>query len=175
MLGVFFLFLLLAIITSIVVDSIRYGISPTPSSQLAKEQILSSIPKETSGTIYELGSGWGTLAFPLAKAFSQCQVVAYEISLLPWMLSKIRGLFFWQSNLHIYREDFFSVPLKQASVVICYLYPGAMEKLKDKFDRELPEGAFVISHTFAIPHWIPVRVHKLNDLYHTPIYVYVKK
>ncbi len=32
--------------------------------------------------------------------------------------------------------DFFNVDLKDAGLVVCYLYPGAMERLKDKFEKD---------------------------------------
>ena len=62
--------------------------------------------------------------------------------------------------------------ITSASVVICYLYPGAMRRLKGKFEKELSKGAIVVSNTFAIPGWRPMRVIEADDLYRTPLYVY---
>ena len=55
---------------------------------------------------------------------------------------------------------------------VCYLYPGAMRQLKEKFIKELKPGTMIISNTFAIPGWIPQQVWEVNDLYKTKIYRY---
>ena len=131
---------------------------------------MQQLPPNLEGTVYELGSGWGTLALPLAKHLPHCHVVGIESSPIPFWVS--RALAYKQANLTFRREDFFEASLEDATLVICYLYPGAMEKLKEKFDRELRSGAWVISHTFAIPGWTPWRLEKVPDLYRTKIYIY---
>jgi hypothetical protein len=99
-------------------------------------------------------------------------VNAYEISPIPYIISKIISRWLFYSNLHFIREDFFSVPLEDASLVVCYLYSGAMTRLKTKFENELKPDTYVLSHTFAVPGWIPISVVKADDLYRTPIYLY---
>jgi len=44
---------------SIVLDSIRVGITPMPSSALAREAIVNILDKCEGKRIVELGSGWG--------------------------------------------------------------------------------------------------------------------
>jgi len=56
--------------------------------------------------------------------------------------------------------------------VVCYLFPEAMRALDEKLRRELRPEARVISNTFALPGWKPVRTHRLPDIYATRIYVY---
>lgn len=167
----FFLISLSWILFSIVFYSWKYGISPTPSSRQAKRQILRLIP-EGKETIVELGSGWGTLAFALARQCPLAKIEAYEISSIPYLVSKGIQRMLCYSNLNIHKQDFFQVSLESASVVVCYLYPGAMKKLKTKFEKELAKGTLVISHTFAVPGWSPQAVFYLNDLYQNPIYLY---
>ena len=41
------------------------------------------------------------------------------------------------TNLVIERRDFYGISLTDADVVICYLYSGAMERLREKFERRL--------------------------------------
>ncbi len=60
-------------------------------------------------------------------------------------------------------------------MVVCYLYPGAMRKLKDKFEQELAPGTLVVSNTFSISGWKPINVIDTHDLYNTHIYLYEKK
>jgi hypothetical protein len=60
--------LILAVI-SIVYYGIRLGITPMPSSRKAVRKIVSLIPEGTNGEIVDLGAGWGSLAYPIAKRF----------------------------------------------------------------------------------------------------------
>ncbi len=172
--GVFFL-VLLGILGVTLLYSYLYGITPTPTSIKVKNLLLQMLPKITNKEIAELGSGWGTLAFTLASRFPSCQVRAYEISPIPYLVSKLFAKWFSFTNLFIKRQDFFQVSLGSVSLVVCYLYPGAMQRLKIKFENELNPDAYVISHTFAIPGWIPVRSERADDLYRTPIYLYQVK
>lgn len=145
-----------------------------PSSGKAKKKVLAAIPRETQGTVVDLGSGWGNMVTQLARLLPHCQVIGYETSLLPFYFSKCWKAVERLTNLKLVRKDFFDVPLNDVSLVYCYLYPGAMQKLKDKFEKELKPGTVIITNTFAIPEWEPVQVFMLADMYHTRIYVYVK-
>lgn len=166
-------FILLFSAVSIIVWSVRNGIAPMPTSPKAKKILLAkALPHEIQGPIFELGSGWGTLVFPLAKQFPLSQVTGYESSLIPYGVSKIVSFFFRQKNLRLARRDFFQEDLHEAALVVCYLYPGAMSKLKLKFEKELQPGTWVISNTFAIPGWYPIHVYEVNDLYRSKILVY---
>lgn len=166
---------LAGVLVSITWYSWRYGITPTPTSPRVKEKLLHILPKKFKGQIAELGSGWGTLAFALARHFPSHQVNAYEISPIPYYLSKFICLLSPHPNLMIRRQDFFVASLEHVSLVVCYLYPEAMNRLKDKFEKELSPESYILSHTFAIPGWVPICFVKVNDLYQTPIYLYQVK
>jgi Methyltransferase small domain len=167
-----FLVLIAAIGISLVVWSIKNGISPMPTSPKVKAGMFSLLPADFRGKIYELGSGWGTLAIPLAKKFPLCQIVGFETSPIPFWVSKLWVKAVGFSNVTLQRRDFFSVDLSDASLVVCYLYPGAMNRLKAKFERELKPGTLVVSNTFAVPGWAFEKVLEVDDLYRTKIYFY---
>lgn len=170
--GVIFFVLMVGVVVSIVMWSLLNGISPMPTSSHAKASLLSLLPNELQGTIYELGSGWGTLLFPLAKKYTVCQVVGLETSPIPYYISWLWLQWLQLSHVKLIRQDFFTVNLNDASLVVCYLYPKAMEKLKVKFLAELKPGTFVASNTFAVPGWHPETVIGVGDLYHTKVYLY---
>lgn len=157
---------------SLVVWSVYNGISPMPTSPKAKECLFALLPQELQGKIYELGSGWGTLLFPLAVKYPSCEVIGYETSFLPYWVSIIWLWSFPHPRTRILRQDFFNVSLNDATLVVCYLYPKAMEKLKVKFENELKPGTFIISNTFGIPNWKPLVALDVCDLYHSKIYLY---
>jgi hypothetical protein len=166
----FFFFSVLFLFVNIVWYSIYYGITPTPTSHKVKKKLLFLLPS-TTGIILELGSGWGTLACTLAAA-SDGEVKAYEISPVPYFFSLWMKKWKKLKNLQIFRKDFFDISMQEASLIVCYLYPAAMKKLKIKFEKELTNGTYLVTHTFAIHEWIPIRIERVDDLYHTPIYIY---
>lgn len=143
-----------------------------PSSQKALQTILANLKDENRGKVYELGCGFGTLAFPLAEKLPDHEIIGYETSTFPFLISKLRLIFSRQSNLRIIKKDFVKANLQDAHLVVCYLYPKAMQRLKIKFEQELPKGSWVISNTFAIPGRIPHKTIKINDLYNSNLYIY---
>ena len=134
------------------------------------------MPQDTKGKIYDLGSGWGSIVLPLARSLPDCDVIGYELSPIPWLASKFRSWLACLPNLRIDRKNFFGVPLQDASIVICYLFPGAMQKLKMKFEEELQPGTIVISNTFAIPSWTPDQTLTIpTRIMPTKLYLYTKR
>ena len=143
-----------------------------PSSNKAYNAMMKLVDETGSGAIVDLGSGWGNFVIRIAKKNPQRQVVGYELSLLPWftsiLLKKILGL----KNLNLHRQNFYHENLPTASVLVCYLYPQAMSKIKKKLLLEQPDVDFLISNNFALPSWQSDKVIQLDDFYHSPIYLY---
>lgn len=169
--ALFFILLFWAFI-SIVYWTIKNGISPMPTSFGIRTNIIELQMSLQPGVIYELGSGWGTLAFPLANKFTTHNVIAYETSKIPYFYCLLKSLVSKQTNLQFKRSDFYKESLEDASLVFCYLYPAAMQKLKIKFDKELPNGCFVVTNTFSIPGCQPIETLQINDLYKSKIFIY---
>lgn len=168
------LIFIFAVWFSVVIWTVKSGISPMPTSEKVKKRVLATIPPETQGTVVDLGSGWGNIAMQMAYLLPQCHVVGYEISPIPWFISKMWKLFNKVPNVEFLHKDFSNVPLQNVSLVYCYLFPNGMKKLAKKFDEELRPGTIVISNTFAVPGWDPIQVLNVQDIYNTRIYVYVK-
>jgi len=159
----------------IAVYTIRYGIGPMPSSGAAREALVRLAGSHpTPDVICELGAGWGGIAFALARRFPSSRVIAYEVSPIPYLFLRLRKMVFPARQLEIRRADFFLQDLSDADLVVCYLYSGAMERLKPKLETELSRRAVVISNSFAVPGWKPARMEELSDLYRTRIYEYVE-
>ncbi len=168
-----FYLLILTILVHLVGYSLYYGITPTPTSFKVQKQLLAMLPKDIKGEVAELGSAWGTLACALARKLPHCKIKAYEISPIPYLFSIGLAALCRYPNLEIQRKDFFHISLHETSLVVCYLYPLAMERLKEKFQKELKPGTYIISHTFAIPGWKELSCVHVNDMYNTPIYLYL--
>lgn len=77
----------LAVILLIVIPALALGVAPAKTSTKVREFMLEAIPNDIEGTIFELGPGWGALAFALARRFPRFPVRAFEISPVPWLYS----------------------------------------------------------------------------------------
>jgi len=158
---------------SIIIYTIKNGISPMPTSPRIKKIIVKIISDlDFDGKIYELGSGWGTLAFPMAGKKKKSFVYAYENSTIPFISTKLINKIFHYNNLKIRKKDFYNISLKNADIVVCYLHTRGMEKLQLKFNKELRDGTIVISNTFAVPKWKPERIIQTRDIYRSKVYIY---
>ena len=172
----FFHYLMLVLVVSGIFLSLYYslltGISPVSSTFKSRNNIIKAVSSTQKGIIYELGAGWGALAFPLARRCTESKVVAYELSPVPWIFLKLRAFLFGPRNLKIERRNFLKDDLSKASLVVCYLYPGAMTKLSSKLALELKPSARVISNTFEIPTWKPTAIQNLEDVMCPQVFFY---
>ena len=149
------------------------GISPVPTTRAVRGDMLAQVPDDVQGKVLELGSGWGALAFALARRLPRCEIVGFELSPIPWAYSRVRLALFPQPNLRIVRGNFHRASYQDVGLVVCYLFPGGMRALRPKFEAELPSGAVVISNTFAIPEWRPIRtIQPQSDPQGPQVYVY---
>ncbi|WP_128104061.1 class I SAM-dependent methyltransferase [Paenibacillus sp. DCT19] len=182
---------LLAVITliavlSIVLVSWKNGISPMPTSRLVRRVVIQEVNRIPGyGDVIEAGSGWGTLGLDVVRYCPGKRLTGIENSLLPlWVSQGIAYLSVrfreakgrqqsMKGRLRFIRGNIYNSSYEHADCVICYLFPGAMERLLDKFIRELPPGARVISVCFALPGKVPLRTITCPDALRTKVYVYV--
>lgn len=157
---------------SIVLTSMRTGIFPSPSSSKTARTIVAAAENSGTGPIVDLGSGWGSLVTALARKYPHRKIVGYELSLVPWCFSKIRKFVSGLDNLILYRNDFLNADLSDASVLICYLFPGGMDSLKDKLEGDNIREVLLVSSTFALPASEPVKIIQVKDTFRTPVYLY---
>ena len=151
---------------SILWSTIQTGISPMPSSTLAIHTAMTLMPDEHSGTLYDLGSGWGNAASHFAKNHPNIKVIGIEKSWLPYFYSK---LLYRRDNLHFQRGDFYNITPIPNSVLYCYLYTGGMIQLS----KHPPfQSCWVLSNTFACPNRTLAYESIAQDMHHSRIYLY---
>lgn len=150
---------------SIVVSTIHTGISPMPSSRLARDKILSLIP-EGSEPIVDLGSGWGGLLLMLSKSFPNRHIIGYECSLLPFIWSRMVCR---STNISIYRDNFLHTLPPEKSVLVGYLCPTGMRSISQQYKGQ---AHVLISCVFSLPNHKPLKTHQINDIHRSKIYVY---
>ncbi len=125
------------------------GVPPMSSNAAEAADVITllrraGLPK--GSVVYELGSGWGSLAVALAHAFPDAQIRGIEISPLPYWISRLRarGL----ANLTLARGDFYTWDLSDADAVTCYLMIKPMPRLAGFLDTTLRFGTPVVSLSF---------------------------
>jgi 16S rRNA A1518/A1519 N6-dimethyltransferase RsmA/KsgA/DIM1 with predicted DNA glycosylase/AP lyase activity len=143
-----------------------------PSSPSARKEMFQFLPEIESGEVFELGSGFGALAIPLARHYPNLQITGFEISLVPYWISVLRARYLGLGNLRFVRQDFFSADLTRARLLVSYLYPEGMNKISSKLQTHQASGQYFLSHTFALPGYKPIRSGRAGDLYQSPVYLY---
>ncbi|WP_051284624.1 class I SAM-dependent methyltransferase [Nisaea denitrificans] len=170
--AVLFAVLLLSAL-SILYYTVRTGVPPMPSHPSARQAIFRLIPENFApATIYELGCGWGGIAFALAARYPQARVVALELSPVPWLVCQVRRLVQRRPNLEIRRKDFMKTDLSDGDLVFCYLMVTPMRGLERKLIGDLRPGSVVITSTFAFPDWTAETVETVPEATSAQIYRY---
>lgn len=122
-------------------------------------------------TLYDLGAGDGRIVIMAAKEYN-AKAVGYEIASLPYFFAYIKILVLGLRGKAKFKyRNFFKEDLSGADVIVTFLTPPAMEKLKPKFEKELKPGARVVSYAFSIKGWEPKQKSK-PDKKTTAIYLY---
>lgn len=156
----------------IIGQSLWVGISPMPTSPRVRAALLAQLPAGLQGEAHELGAGWGGLALAVARKCPQVTVFAWEISVVPFAVLWLRARVSRLRNLQPKWGDFMQADLSRAQLVVCYLFTRGMQQLAPKLSAELPEGALILSHTFALRGWQAEAETRVDDLYRTPVYRY---
>ncbi len=100
--------------------------------------------------VYDLGSGEGTALMIAAKEFG-ASGVGVEIDPLRTITSRLSIAFAGLSKkIRIIRKNFFEVDISEATVVIMYLIPKTLARLKPKLLKELKPGTRVVTFVYKI-------------------------
>lgn len=158
---------------SIVVSTLRLGISPMPTSRAVRAVMLDFVPPSLEGEVHELGTGWGGLALALARRCPAAKVVAWERSPVPFVVARLRAKASGLENLEVRFADFLAADFSRASALVCYLWTGGMRALDEKLRRELPgRRLLVVTNTFLLHGWPEGASATAADLYRTKVVRY---
>lgn len=142
-----------------------------PTRKKAVEKLIEAAQLQPHQTVVDLGCGDGRLLIA-AERKTQTAGIGYEIAPLIWILAKIR-VAFARATTKVLLKNMHHAPLHNADVIFCYLFPDVMVRLEEKIRRECKKGTRIISHTFKLPTFAPIRVIEKNKAMKLPvIYVY---
>ena len=138
------------------------------------DEILALVPMRPGQRFYDLGCGEGRVLIAARQKYG-VQAVGYEVNVCAYLYARLNN--WWHgSGVKIRFRNFMHADLSDADVIYCYQASGAIQQLRDKFNRELKPGTIVISNTYTIERWLTPTVVTLGDgiitrnvyLYHVP-------
>ncbi len=143
---------------------------PTQMKQV--NRMLSAVPLKSGMKLYDLGSGDGRLVYKANKDYG-VKSIGYEFSPFVWMLSKLLQKTLWRSKAQLIYGNFWDKDLSDADVIVCYLLPSSMKKMKEKIFPKLRQGTLIISHAFSIPDLKAIKILEGDSAQKLgPVYVY---
>lgn len=178
------------------VSTLVTGTPPMPTSPVvlptAVSAVRASLPAPDAApasprsprrpVVMDAGCGWGTLVMALAATIPGIEVRGIERSPAPCLYGRGRAALFNRTALSGRRApggvpprvsvrcgDLFKESLEDVDVLVTYLSTGHMERLKQMEDRLPP---VLVSVAFALPGRTPAVTYRVDDPYHTPVYVY---
>jgi len=142
-----------------------YGAMWLPLPRRRVKRMLELANLDSSKVVFDLGAGYGNIAFKTAE--SGAQVVAVEADPFKawWIQREINKKKL--SGVTCIKNNLLNVDLAKADVLLCYLSGSLMNKIAEK---KLRKGTVIVSCVHKIKKWNPTRTDK-DRLY--PIYVYV--
>ena len=152
-----------------------------PSGNRAIKNIFDAVGIRPGEVFCDLGSGDGRVVREAARRGARAVGIERSIALVFWsrwvawfdaLRERSRGQHAGSKAIFI-RGNYFKKDLSDADTVFCYLLPEAMEKLKEKFARELKPGTRVVSRAFKLHDWTPVSRFQFAPRT-MPVYLYIK-
>jgi SAM-dependent methyltransferase len=139
------------------------GYQPTPRKVALKMIEMGEIVP--ADLVMDLGAGTGGLLL-MAAEMKGATVTGIEVEPLRIVVLRLRRLMSpARKRISIKRSDFFKEDLGSTTVILAFLWPSAMERLKPKLERELRPGCRLVSYWHPVPGWTPDRVDRGLRIY----------
>jgi SAM-dependent methyltransferase len=139
-----------------------------PTRKREMRSLLQNIYIKPNSSVHELGCGTGTILIALSKKYPNANYYGYEISIIPYLVAKIRSL--THKNVKIIYKNLFSKNLSDADYIICFLLTKAYSRLANKFADELKNDAIVIIEGWPFNNLQAKKIIKTEKS--LPFYIY---
>jgi hypothetical protein len=157
------LFSLLAFGLSTIADGQNLGKLPyVPTPQIVVDEMLKLAAVRADDFIIDLGSGDGRIVIGAAK---QYKAAGFGVDIDPKLVAlsvknaKTAGV---SDRVQFFERDMFQTDIGKASVLMLYVLPEFMAKLRAKVLKELRPGARVVAHDYYMAEWHPDRMVTLT-------------
>ena len=152
-----------------------------PTSRRATRILAETIKKykPDAKNFYDLGCAHGTLSLRLKKILPHLEIYAIDNSVVRIFFAAVKSKVLGQ-KINFQKQDIFKTDLHNADLVYIYLWYDLMPILEKKLQKELRQGAIVITNTFHFQDWQPTeKVVTSPKGSKTPdfekLFVYIKK
>ncbi len=146
------------------------GLPWVPSHEKRIRKALQMAGLQPGERLYDLGAGDGRVLVIAAREFGAF-AVGIEISPVHCLIAWFRALFCGMNRqISIRCSSFFSTRIEEADVVFAYVTPGYASRLRPFLERQLKNGAQVVTLSAEIEGWQPddIDSSELVFLYHMP-------
>jgi hypothetical protein len=133
---------------------------PTPMNIVEKMLDIAEVGE--GDVLYDLGSGDGRIILEAARRGARAVGVEVDPIRVLWSHLKTRQ---FGDRVKVIRGDFFKTPLTRATVVTVYQGESINNRLRSKFEAELPEGTRIVSFDFKFERWEPVKKYPDDKVY----------
>lgn len=142
-----------------------------PSATTDLPRIFSMFSYKKGEIFYDLGSGNGQVVFYASKHGLAARGI--EMSFWMYIYSQIKKYLTDNNKSQLILGNLFNKDLSDADIVFVYGMPKILKnRLRVKLEKELKNGARVISYAFPIDGLAPIKIDRptKKDL---PIYLYI--
>lgn len=140
------------------------GIPSVPWMRRAAAEMLTR-HAPAARRVVELGSGFGGLAFALARAAPDAHITGMERAAVPHWAARARLAASRRANLAFVHADVLEADLAPYDAAVCYLLPGLLARVVPR----LAPGTVLISIAFPVEGRAPLEVYPARKI---PIYAY---
>ncbi len=124
-----------------------------PTPWVIVDEMLKLAEIRSTDTVYDLGSGDGRLVIEAAKRYGARGVgLERDANLVAYSVKRAESEKIG-NRVKFIAGDLFDASLQDASVITMYLLPRLMPRLVPKLRAELPAGARIVSHDYALTPW----------------------
>jgi ubiquinone/menaquinone biosynthesis C-methylase UbiE len=145
--------------------SFVYGAGYQPAPKRVVSTMLEKAAVGPDDLVFDLGAGTGAIVFRAARERG-ARVVGVEVEPIRVAILRLRRRFGGpRDRVQIEWGNLFDLNFRDATVVMAFLWPGAMVRLRPIFEAQLRTGARVVSHWHPIPGWEPESVDTQTRVY----------
>lgn len=118
-------------------------------------EIISSKANESS-VLYDLGCGDGRICIAATQRFGcSSRGVEIEADLIESFQANIQ-LYQLQDKVQALHQDLLQVNLLDATIIVLYLLPDAVEQLRQPLTAFLLRGGLLVCNTWGVKGWEPI-------------------
>lgn len=146
--------LLLVMASGIIGD--YYGAPYLRSSKHRIAAMVASANITPGVRVVDLGSGDGSILLAAARLGALATGVEVNpfLCLYTRMRARLSGM---EALVRVVTGNLNTFSLQNADIIFTYLLPPLMHKVAKKFASEAPAGSLLISNSFPLPGWTPIK------------------